>query len=279
MFYWIYDHPSWQIGLLFAAFFVGVTWLGILFIRPFLRLFVRNQDGLNDLVGYVLGCYSVFYGLLVGLIAVAAYQSLAEVEKTVALESGNLTVLYRMVSNYPEPLRGQLQRELQDYTLFVIKDDWAAQRQGKLLAEGTNRLKDFQDHMLAFEPATKAQEILHAQALREFSDYIKIRRLRRHSVDAGIPTVMWGVVIIGAFINIMIVWMFEMRIIVQFILGGLLALFIGIVVFLIAAMDNPFRGELSVSPAPFQAVYDLLMKPGKAAPLELGGDSPVGGAR
>ena len=32
-------------------------------------------------------------------------------------------------------------------------------------------------------------------------------------------------------------------------------------IFLIAAMDNPFRGEVSVGPDPFEAVYQSLMKP------------------
>ena len=32
-------------------------------------------------------------------------------------------------------------------------------------------------------------------------------------------------------------------------------------IFLIAAMDNPFRGEVSVGPDPFESVYQSLMKP------------------
>jgi hypothetical protein len=41
----------------------------------------------------------------------------------------------------------------------------------------------------------------------------------------------------------------------QFTLGGLLSLFLGTMMFLIAAMDNPLRGEVSVSPAAFELVY------------------------
>jgi hypothetical protein len=43
------------------------------------------------------------------------------------------------------------------------------------------------------------------------------------------------------------------------ILGGALALFLGIVVFLIAALDNPFRGQVRVGPDAFQLVYESLM--------------------
>jgi hypothetical protein len=42
---------------------------------------------------------------------------------------------------------------------------------------------------------------------------------------------------------------------------GLLSVCLGVVIFLIAAMDNPFWGDVSVGPDSFQLVYDSLMKP------------------
>ena len=38
---------------------------------------------------------------------------------------------------------------------------------------------------------------------------------------------------------------------------------LGLLIFLLAAMDNPFRGQISVSPEAFEMVYEQLMKPGK----------------
>jgi hypothetical protein len=38
--------------------------------------------------------------------------------------------------------------------------------------------------------------------------------------------------------------------------GGARSLFLGIVIFMIAALDNPFRGEVSVGPDPIQLVYE-----------------------
>lgn len=66
---------------------------------------------------------------------------------------------------------------------------------------------------------------------------------------------MWYVVIIGAVINIALVWLFDMRLFAHFLLGGTLAFFLGAMILLIAAMDNPYRGEVSVSPKPFEDLY------------------------
>ena len=44
------------------------------------------------------------------------------------------------------------------------------------------------------------------------------------------------------------------------------ASFIGLMVFLTAAMDNPFRGQFSVSPDAYQEVLDEVMTAPKAGP-------------
>jgi hypothetical protein len=76
MFYWIYDLSTPAMAGWFALVFVGFSWIGAVLVRPLLMQFVRARLGAtNDSVGYLLSCYSVFYGLLLGLLAVAAYQN------------------------------------------------------------------------------------------------------------------------------------------------------------------------------------------------------------
>ncbi|MCM3869541.1 MAG: hypothetical protein ND895_02425, partial [Pyrinomonadaceae bacterium] len=41
----------------------------------------------------------------------------------------------------------------------------------------------------------------------------------------------------------------------------LLAVFIGLIIFMILSLDRPFRGDLGIPPAPYQLIYDQLMKP------------------
>jgi hypothetical protein len=40
---------------------------------------------------------------------------------------------------------------------------------------------------------------------------------------------------------------------------------LGLMVFLLAAMDHPFMGKISVSSEPFRIVYETLMKPDDTA--------------
>ena len=260
MFYWIYDVPSTTLALLITGAFVGFSWIGAVLIRPILRAFLRKRADINDLIGYMLSCFGVFYGLLLGLLAVAAYQNFSTVETNDSKEASALSALSRDVSAYPEPDRTNLIWLLRDYTRYVVHYAWPSQRKGIIPQEGNTRMIAYHEQLIRFEPQTPGQEILHAEALRQFNNYLEARRMRLFSVTTSIPGVMWAVVLVGALMNIALIWMFDMKLINHLFLGGILSAFMGLMIFLIASLDNPFRGELSISPAPFEDILTHLME-------------------
>ena len=92
--------------------------------------------GINDLVFHMASGFSLFYGLLLGLLTVAAYQNLEEVRQNVFGQASALASLYRDVSFYPEPYGSELRQLLRDYTLYVIYKDWPDHRDGKIYNGG-----------------------------------------------------------------------------------------------------------------------------------------------
>ena len=203
----------------------------------------------------------MLYGLLVGLLAVSAYQNFAGASDIVTKEASSLAALYRDLQAYPQPIKGRLQNDIRKYTRFVIDRAWPDQQRGVIPTEGTHRMTQIIGDLMSFEPTKKSEEIAHAEAYQQLNAYTELRRSRLANVTTGIPGVFWWVVALGAFITILLLAMLDMEIHVHLILTGLVSLFLGLVIFLIAAMDNPFRGEVSVGPDPFAAVYQSLMKP------------------
>lgn len=267
MFYGIYDISTWALAVLFSVTFVGVTWLGIVLTRPHVRRWVEPQADWNGVMGYVLSYHGVLYGILLGLIAVGTYQNYADVEETVGQEASALAALSRDVSSYPEPIRGELQALLREYCRYVIEEAWPAQRRGIIPEGGTDRVSAFQRKLMTFEPVTKGQEILHAATLQQFNRFVEIRRQRLLDVTTGLPAALWYVVAVGAVLGIFLTWLFCLdRLSVHLAVAGILSLLTGLVVFLIAAMDHPFRGEVSVSPEAFEIVQRSLMTPPEKAP-------------
>lgn len=253
--YWLYDIPPARLAFLFIATFVGFYWVGAILIRPILRQFVKHTASCNDIVGYVLSCFCVFYGLLLGLIAVTAYQNVADANENVTREAAALSALYEDVSRYPDPHGQNLRWLLRDYTRYLIKYGWPLQQRGIVPQEGTIRAEAVHDQLLEFQPQTPAEEIVHAEALRQFNNFLECRRMRLFSVTSALPASMWYVMILGAVFNIAICWLFDMRFVTQLILGGILAAYLGMMMHLIFDMNQPFRGDVSISAEPFEMLY------------------------
>ena len=88
---------------------------------------------------------------------------------------------------------------------------------------------------------------------------ILLRRQRIHSISTGIPGAMWYVVGVGALINTLLILCFRMRLDIHLVIGGALSFFVGVLIFMVAAMDYPFRGEVSIGPEAFELIYTSLM--------------------
>ncbi len=265
MFYWIYDYPMAPIGALFVAVFVAVAWIGILVVRKTMHAWVHREPRANEMVGFALSSFFVLYGLLLGLLAVAAYQNYATVSDIVDREASSIAALHRDFVGYPQPTRELLLSGLREYTRYTIDEGWPQQRKGVVPQGGVERIGSLAKVLYAFEPDKKRDEIIHAEALREFNRLVETRRARLANVTTGLPAVLWWVLALGSFLSIALIWLLDMEIHVHIILGAILAGFLGIVVFLIAELDNPFRGEVSIGPGSIALVYQELMVP-EAAP-------------
>jgi hypothetical protein len=259
MFYWIYELPSWSAAFLFAGTFVAVNWLGAILLRPFLRLFVNKRAGFNDMVGYVLSFVSVVYGVLLGMLAIVTYQNLAEADEVSTHEAASVAALHRDISNYPDPIRGLLSKGLANYARIVATEEWRMQRIG-IMNNRSSELAEFQSQLLRFEPTTIGQQIMHQAAVAQFNKLVDFRRMRLHLAESRIPPIMWYTVVAGALICMVFIWLFDSSLMAQLLVGGLASFAMSTVICLSALLDNPFRGDLGVSPDAFHAVYDSLVK-------------------
>jgi len=264
MLYWIYDIPTFVLGALVLIIFVAGAWLTTLALRSFVRTRLHAKRSANDLIAATFSSFAVLYGLLLGLLAVGAYENFAHVDDGVSREAASLTVLYHLVSSYPAPIRDELRGDIAAYTLDTIDKVWPLQEKGLVPPENQRRLSTLYADLLSFKPHDPGETVTHAETLRTLNQYAELRRARLVNVRHGLPTILWYVVAIGAVIAIVFVSLFDMEIQVHLVLGALFAAFLGMTIFLIAAMDHPFQGGVSVSSDALANAYNSVMKPGSA---------------
>jgi len=256
---WLQSLSALQLMAYCSLFLVAVTWAGLIFVRPILWAWLRPEPRVNELVSHASGGFSLFYALLLGLLSVAAYQNGERVKQLVNVEAAGIGSLYRSFATYPEPLRSDLEFLLRDYTLFIINEDFPAHRRGEIAYGGSNRLQLIERRLAEYEPTSRSRELLHSQVFHGFSEVAAARHQRLAAVDIRIPAVLWYVVAIGAAITVMMLLMLDMRFRSHLLLSGLVSFFLGVMLFVILAMDRPLRSELGVDASNFQLIYDVVM--------------------
>ena len=210
----------------------------------------------------IMQAVMVFYGLAVALIAVSVWQTYTDAGRTISEEATAIGVLYRDAGGYPEPIRSQLQRYLREYLEYVIHQAWPQQQRGQIPAGGVEHANRFQALLVSFEPTTESQKLLHAETLRAYDQMIQARRLRLDIVLTGLPGILWCVIVVGALVSLSSSFFFHVEdAFLKKIQLVLLSMFIGLLIFIIFALDHPFRGDLGLRPDPYRLIYDQLMKP------------------
>ena len=148
-------------------------------------------------------------------------------------------------------------RILRDYVAFIR---WPQQRRGIVPEDDGIPLSILQAHLSRFEPVTEGQKVIYAEVYRGFNKIAKFRGRRLQSVHGGLAGPLWTIILAGALLSIAMTWFFDMRSQSMHLwMTVMLAALLGLLIYLLAALDNPFRGEISVGPQPFEIMYSRRM--------------------
>jgi len=258
---WFLGLPWVLMAILIVGFFVVFGLVGMSLVRRRVVPRLAGVSHQNEVTGFIHHGILIAYGLAVALLAIAVWENHAEVTKVVSEEAVSIGTLYRNVGGYPEPTRARLRTELKSYTEQIINEAWPQQRRGRIPAEGVAFMDRFQTELFAFEPATDGQRALHQETLRGYGVLIHARRLRLDTVATGLPAPMWTVVLLGGLITLASAFFFEVgNLRLQKFMIVLLSCTLGLLIFLIAFYDRPYRGSHAITPEAYELVYHQLMQ-------------------
>jgi hypothetical protein len=242
----------WLMGFALAALWVARRW-----ILPRLRL--RYDDAYY--AAALVQSTMLLYSLVAALTAVGVWAKYSEVSSVVSAEATAIASLWRDLGSYPPPTRDATRTLLRGYTEQVIHGAWPQQRRGQIPREGVELMDRLQAQLFAFEPATESQKILHAEALHAFNHLVQQRRQRLDAGQAGLPRVMWFVLLPGAMGCLVLCLFFQVdNVRFQALLLVAVAGFLAMVLFVIIALDRPFIGDMGITADSYQLIYDHHMK-------------------
>ena len=256
MFNLIQIYPSHYVGLFFGLVCCAITSFGTILFHKFSNKWWQHNDSFNEMIGITMDGFMAFYGILLGLLAVGAYENLNNMNDIVSKEASNISVIYRDFRGYPQPLRSNLENQLRGYANEIVKVSWPLQAKHIVPLGETKFIDEIFDILVSFKPKDKSEEILHAQTMDQFNKLMESRRGRIDNLDSKIPDILWWLVILGATINIILICLLRYDLRIQIIFGSAMSFYIGVMISVIASMDSPFVGANSIDPQSIQKVLD-----------------------
>jgi len=257
--YWIYDIPSLELGLGIKAIFLLVSLTALVATRGIItKHFYRSHEA-DQAVSAIFGAVGMLYGLLLGLVAVAAWQNFDKLNDLVDEEAASIIQLYRCVNVLKDPSHEEILAEIKTYTKDIIEISWPAHKHGQSPMIGVDLITTLHKKLANYESKAKNQPAGYGEAVSAFSDMVKARRMRVNGVDVGIPSALWMVIIGGAVLTIPITFFFHLPSLkTHALLTGFYVVFLAGMIALIAVLDNPIRGEISISTEPYQKALEAM---------------------
>jgi hypothetical protein len=239
---------------------VLISSLIIIFGRNWLFKQIHFDSDTNEVINGYFSVIGTLYGILLGLVAISTWENFGYVETIASKESTAIVQLYRNAGLLDEPIRSQLHKDIEDYLNYVIYVAWPAHKNGKVPEQGTLILTHFHLLLSTYHPRNKEQEIFLAQVLSSFNNVIEERRTRMHYVlDSGQSPIIWFFIIIGGVLTLSCGFLFHLPTLkVHLFINLLLSLLLSFTIFLMVTIDQPFRGELSVTPKTYSNTLSVL---------------------
>ncbi|MDP8928556.1 MAG: DUF4239 domain-containing protein [Actinomycetota bacterium] len=263
MFDWFLDLASWAQGLILVVAFVIFGSGGLLLTRSWVRQRFGDDPDHNERVTFLIEVVGVFYALLVGLVAVGAYDHYIEVKSLVTLEASQLTTVYRGAQAFPNSRRCRLQSQIRNYTEHTIEKVWPAQENGVILGD-RGRLDAVFESLMFYEPQNTQEGNAQSVTLDALNEYNNLRRQRQAEVETGLLPVLYVVLFIGAVVAIATSWGFSgVRFANHLALTGVLSFSIGLFLFLILALDYPLKKSNPIEPE----AWTVALEEGMDVPL------------
>lgn len=256
MFESLVELPAWGLFLLFVGGMVVLVMVLEMFIHRCLPSRLRFK---HDLIGLFASSSGVLYSVLLAMIATNAWQDLSDLGDVVEVEAYTIASAYRSLVAIPDPHRTEIRDELRDYVQAVIDHEWPALRRGQRTDDVRRVVDRLYESFARFTPKGSGEEAFH-QALLEKIDKISFHhRKRLASADNAVMPLLWFVVMTGGCLNLLTTALASSSSRpMDRLLLGIYAANIGLVMFFIYALDNPFRGTDTVSITPFLEAEKLI---------------------
>jgi len=249
----VYRYPLWEVGLMS----VGLSAFGAVVLELIAGrlLSVEFRRRHNDAAAAIFSVIGVTFAVLLAFVAMLAWQHFNEAKAASYTEAASVLNVYNAAVGFADPESSLMRDDIVGYLETVVRVEWPAQAEGRTEDRGAAFLEKLNRTAVSLKPSGVADGNLQASLLRSLMRLQDSRQQRLLAAETAIPAVVWVVTLLGggltlAFSSFLGVPSLGMHVV----MSAALAISGMLVLILIIALSNPFRGDFRVSTYPYDQV-------------------------
>ena len=195
-----------------------------------------------------------FTGVILAFSLVQAQGNLRNIETQVGAEAHDLAQMDRLLIRYGDPTVDAIRAELHDYANSIVKDEWSQLSNGRS-SERTNALfSPISRNIMAMESTSGRESLIYSEVLKKVDELAEDREARLVAASKMmLPLIFWETIFFLLAILLLLATLCETAF-AHVVALGLDGFGISLLVSLVFILDQPFKGQLSVSPDPIAKV-------------------------
>jgi hypothetical protein len=167
-----------------------------------------------------------------------------------------------LADGFPPGTRSDIQNAVDKYIELVVQREWPLMKNGEESQEAHDQGYAVQSLLVQYAPADPEQQLLQSRALDYVGTMLDARRNRILSNRQGIPIILWCTMLVLGAVTVGFAFYFRVeKATAQYIMVFALSSVIALTFSLIAELDYPFRGDISIDSFAFQHVMRNLHGP------------------
>ena len=241
------------IGLLLGCISVSLAAGGLILVQRLVPISLRRQH--NDVAGFIYAVLGVVYAVLLGLMVVAVWEEWNTALRTVDDEASALAEIFWIADSMPNSEGNHIQELIRSYARVVVNEEWPLMERKKSSPRAWNLLDEIRSSLQGVDPSTPAQQVLYEQGFERMRDLADARRDRLLEAKHGLPAILWVVLIVGGIVVVSFTYLFGLdSTLIHVLMVAALALIIALVLFTVAALNYPFKGDITIGPEAMEQI-------------------------
>jgi hypothetical protein len=230
---------------------VAASSTGVLLVRKYVDGQVLRDH--HEATDPMMACVGTLFAILLGFMVANAMTRFEEARLNVQEEAGATGDVFRLSRSLPPPTNMIIMTDCVKYFDGVADEEFKLMEDDKMSDKCWKIYSDLWQHCASYDPKTQGQSNLHQGLVEAMTKLGECRRARNAQISYRLPSVLWTVVCAGAVAIVLFTFFFGVKNLrLQLGMTSIVTVVLVLNIYLLAAFDSPFSGEVKVSSIPFE---------------------------